>query len=383
MLLGFKTELKLNNKQRTLLAKHAGTARHAYNWGLALCKQILEHNKTFPSERIKFPTAIELHKWLNRLVKPENKWYYDVSKCAPQQALRNLRSAFSDFFSQKLINGKPVGFPRFKKKYRHDSFYLDGNFQVDHFKIKVPVIGWLKTSERLPQGITVKNVSISRQADRWFISFKIDTEVKVTPKITEIVGVDLGVKSLATLSTGEVLEGAKSYRKFESKLSRMQRYARKKIKGSSNYQKAQCQIARLHKKVANIRKDTLHKLTTYLAKNHSQIVIEDLNVSGILANHKLAKAVQDMGFYEFRRQLEYKCSLYGSELIIADRWFPSSKTCSNCGSKKEILSLSERVYHCDNCGISLDRDLNAAINLAALAVSSTVAACGAESADAP
>ncbi|WP_293112428.1 RNA-guided endonuclease TnpB family protein [Moorena sp. SIO4G3] len=373
----------MNNFQRTLLAKHAGTARHAYNWGLALCKQILEHNKNNPSDKIKFPTDIELHKWLNRLVKPNNTWYYDVSKCAPQQALRDLRKAFRDFFNKKLINGKPVGFPRFKKKYKHDSFYLDGRFKVDHFKIKVPVIGELKTYERLPQGIKVKNVTISRQADRWFISFKIEEEIKFSTKKKDVVGVDLGVKALATLSTGEVREGAKSYRRFESKLSRMQRLNRNKIKGSKNYKKAQCQIARLHKKVANIRKDTLHNLTTYLAKNHGKIVIEDLNVSGMLANHKLAKAIGDLGFYEFRRQLEYKCELYGSELIIADRWFPSSKTCSNCGCKKETLSLSERVYHCDNCGVSLDRDLNAAKNLAALAVSSTVSACGVESADTP
>jgi putative transposase len=133
--------------------------------------------------------------------------------------------------------------------------------------------------------------------------------------------------------------------------------------------------------MANIRKDTLHKLTTYLAKNHSQIVIEDLNVSGMLANHKLAKAVQDMGFYEFRRQLKYKTQLYGSELIIADRWFPSSKTCSNCGHKKESLSLSERVFECEKCSFICDRDLNASLVLASLAMSSIVSACGVVSAD--
>ena len=127
----------------------------------------------------------------------------------------------------------------------------------------------------------------------------------------------------------------------------------------------------LHNRIANIRKDTLHKLTTYLAKNHSQIVIEDLNVSGMMSNHKLAKAVADMGFYEFRRQLEYKCQLYGSKLIVVDRWFPSSKTCSRCGQVKQSLSLSERVFNCEYCGFSCDRDLNASLNLA-MAVSSTV-----------
>ena len=140
-----------------------------------------------------------------------------------------------------------------------------------------------------------------------------------------------------------MFDGALSYKKLESKLSRLQYLNRHKTKFSKNWKKAQLKIARLHKKVADIRKDTLHKLTAYLAKNHSQIVIEDLNVSGMMANHKLAKAVADMGFYEFRRQLEYKCELYGCELIIVDRWFPSSKTCSNCGTVKESLLLSERV----------------------------------------
>ena len=145
--------------------------------------------------------------------------------------------------------------------------------------------------------------------------------------------------------------------------SRLQWLHRHKVKGSSNWKKAQIQIAKLHIKIANIRKDTLHKLTSYLAKNHSRIGIEDLNVSGMLANHKLAKAIQDMGFYEFRRQLEYKCELYDSELVVVDRWFPSSKTCSRCDTKKETLSLSERVFKCDCCGLEIDRDLNASINL--------------------
>ncbi|MEC4804722.1 MAG: RNA-guided endonuclease TnpB family protein, partial [Jaaginema sp. PMC 1080.18] len=183
------------------------------------------------------------------------------------------------------------------------------------------------------------------------------------------------------LSTGEVFEGAKSYRKYEAKLARLQWLNRNKTKGSSNWRKAQLKIAKLHRKIANIRKDTLNQLTTYLAKNHGTVVIEDLNVSGMMANRKLAKAIQDMGFYEFKRQLQYKCELYGSTLLIADRWFPSSKTCSNCGQKKDSLSLSERTFNCENCGFSIDRDLNAAMNLVNLAVSSTVSACGLDSAD--
>jgi putative transposase len=357
MLLGFKTELKLNNQQRTQLAKHCGVARHAWNWGLALTKNILDHNLRYPQDKIKFPTAVDLHKWLVAMVKPEYPWYYEVSKCAPQYALRQLSEAWKQAFKKVK---KP---PRFKKKGRNDSFTVDGSLAVEPFRVKVPVIGWLKTYERLPVDQKPKSFTISRTADRWFISWKIEVEPTSERKSVAVVGVDLGVKALATLSTGEAFEGAKSYRKFEKKLSRLQWLNRHKQRGSNNWKKAQIQIARRHRKIANIRKDTLHKLTTYLAKNHSKIGIEDLNVSGMLANHKIAKAIADMGFYEFRRQLEYKCSLYGSELVVVDRWFASSKTCSNCGTKKETLLLAERVFKCDCCGLEIDRDLNASINL--------------------
>ncbi|NEQ72817.1 MAG: IS200/IS605 family element transposase accessory protein TnpB [Okeania sp. SIO2C9] len=374
MLLGFKTELHPNNQQKTLLAKHAGVARHAWNWGLWLTRNILNHNQRHPDSKLKFPTAIDLHKLLVAMVKPKNYWYYEVSKTAPQYALRYLSSAWKRCFNK--ISGQP----KFKKKGRDDSFTLDGSITVGFNRIKLPRIGWVKTFEILPDNVTPKSVTISKKADRWFISFKIETEPQVTDKSVDVVGVDLGVKSLATLSTGEVFVGAKSYKKLESKLSRLQYLNRNKTKFSNNWKKAQLKIARLHTKIADIRKDTLHKLTTYLAKNHSQIVIEDLNVSGMMSNHKLAKAVADMSFYEFRRQLEYKCELYGSELIIIDRWFPSSKTCSRCGTVKESLLLSERVFECENCGFSCDRDLNAGLNLA-MAVSSTVNACGLDNAD--
>jgi putative transposase len=357
MLLGFKTELKLNNSERTALAKHAGVARHAWNWGLNLTKQILDHNRDNPEDKINFPTAIDLHKWLVTMVKPECPWYYEVSKSAPQYALRQLSDAWKQAFKKVK---KP---PRFKKKGRADSFTVDGSLSVDHFRVKVPVIGWLKTFERLPTEYQPKSFTISRTADRWFISWKIEVEPTNEPKTHAVVGVDLGVKALATLSTGEVFEGAKSYRKYEKKLSRLQWLNRHKEYGSSNWKKAQIKIARLHRKIANIRKDTLHKLSTYLTKNHSGIGIEDLNVSGMLANHKLAKAIADMGFYEFRRQLEYKCQLYGATLIVVDRWYPSTKTCSRCHTKKDSMPLSERVFRCENCGLEIERDFNASINL--------------------
>jgi putative transposase len=365
LLLGFKTELKINKSQRILLAQHAGVARHAWNWGHKLCLDILENNKNNPEDKIKFPTAIDLHKWLVALVKPEKQWYYESSKCAPQYALRYLSDAWKACFNKKK------GRPKFKKKGRNDSFTLDGSIKIEHFKISLPRIGWLKTYERLPQGIIPKSVTISRQADSWFVSFKIETETQITTKKVDIVGVDLGIKSLATLSTREVFEGAKSYRKLEKKLAKLQRIVSRRELKSNNWHKAQLKVARLHKRIADIRKDTLHKLTTYLTKNHGQIVIEDLNVSGLLANHKLAKSIADMGFFEFRRQLDYKCLLYGSKLIVVDRFFPSSKLCSNCGVKKESLSLEERIYQCDNCSLVIDRDLNASYNLAQIGRATT------------
>lgn len=232
----------------------------------------------------------------------------------------------------------------------------------------------------MPQGFVPKSVTICRQADRWFISFPVETEIKLTSKRVDVVGVDLGVKILATLSTGEVFEGAKSYRQLEHKLARLQRIVSRRDLKSNNWYKAQLKVARLHKRIADIRKDVLHKLTTYLTKNHGQIIVEDLNISGMLANHKLAKSIADMGFFEFRRQLDYKCPLYGSELIIADRWFASSKLCSNCGAKKESLSLKERTYQCDVCSFSLDRDLNASINLSRWSYR-RIYACGQSAAD--
>jgi putative transposase len=192
------------------------------------------------------------------------------------------------------------------------------------------------------------------------------------------VGVDLGVKALATLSDGGTFEGPKALRKNLKKLRRMSRSLSRKTKGSSNRRKAKLNIARLHARIGNIRKDATHKATTTIAKNHGVIVIEDLNVRGMMANDKLSRAIADVGLHEFRRQIDYKALLNGSKIIVADRWYPSSKTCSTCGYKMEVLPLSVRDWTCPACGCAHDRDVNAAKNLVKLAVSSTVSACGEE-----
>ncbi|MDJ0734396.1 MAG: transposase [Nostocaceae cyanobacterium] len=395
MLLGFKTQLRVNKQHRLLLAQHAGVARHAWNQALSVvCEQVIIDNKTNPESKIKLTTAIDLHKWLAASIKSTYSWDYDVSKCPPQYVLKHLSDAFKAFFN------KTKGFPKFKKKGRHDSFPLDGAIHLDpygfgtsfnfgnqsnrvphHRKIKVPVIGWIKTYEILPVGYKLKSVTISKQSDRWFIDWKIELDINETEKKLDFVGIYLGINHLATLSTGEIFDEIKSYKKYEKKLGKIQYLNRHKQVGSNNYRKSQIKIARLHQKIANIRQDTLHQITNYLSKNHAVIEIENLNVSGMLANKKLAKAIADMGFYQFPRQLEYKTKLYGSKLVIVDRFYPSSKICSNCGEKKTSLSLSQRVFNFDHCGFECDRDLNAAYNLKKEAVRLTVLASGGDSTD--
>ena len=349
-----KIRLELNNKQITLAKKHAGVARHAYNWGLGFCQKAYENGD-------KHPSAIELHKKLVTEVKTVHTWYYEVSKCAPQEALRNLSKAYKRFFNKKS------DFPKFKKKGIRDAFYLEGNVEIKKNKIKLPIFGWVNTSEAGNiQGI--KNVTVSRKAEHWFVSFKIPFVAEKTKKTAGTVGVDLGIKTLATLSEGTVFEAIRPYKRYKRKLKLLQRAASKKFKKgqkeqSKNYQKAAKKVSKLHYKIGCIRQDALHKLTTHLAKNHSQIVIEDLNVQGMSKNHKLASAILDGGFYEFRRQLTYKCDWYGADLVVANRFFASSKTCSSCGHKKAKLTLNERIFSCENCENQLDRDFNAAKNL--------------------
>jgi putative transposase len=356
MLLGFRTRLELNNRQKTLAAQHAGVARHAYNWGLAICRQALEN-------RQKLPTAIDLHKRLVAEVKKENPWYYQVSKCAPQQALRNLEQAF------KRWRGGLGKLPRFKRKGVRDGFYLEGSIRISGDRIKVPIFGWLRCAELLP-ATTPKNVVISLRAGHWYISFKYEAPAPQVEKTGEVVGVDLGIHHLATCSDGEVFENPKPYRKARKRLARLQRRLSRKQKGSTNRKKAVVQLGKAHKRVADIRQDSLHKLTTYLAKRYRVVVVEDLQVKNLLQNRKLAGSLSDCGFYELRtpsryrerRQLEYKARLYGCQVVVADRFYPSSQLCSGCGHRQK-MPLQERVFCCPCCGLELDRDLNAALNL--------------------
>jgi putative transposase len=368
-----KIRLEMNHKERTLAAQHAGAARYAYNWGLAKSQEAYQAGR-------KRPSAVDLHKSWVIHKNTEAVWAKEVSKCAPQQAFRNLETAYKRSFQMKNVR-----LPRFKKKGTQDRFYLEGSIRTQGNRIKLPRIGWLRCSENVPTGILLKNVTVSRQADHWFVSFKVPYARKTQPLETQsIVGVDLGIKTLATVSEGTVFENRRPYRQQKRKLRLAQRQASKKyIRGkcskdqSKNYQKAKAKVAQIHYKIACIRKDALHQVTTKLAQNHSEIVIEDLNVKGMSRNHKLSSAILDGGFYEFRRQLTYKCDWYGSTLTVVDRFYPSSKTCSGCSKVKKELALNERTYCCEHCGLEIDRDLNAAINLRNQSVSYTaVNACG-------
>lgn len=387
MLLSFKTELKPNNQQITSFRKHCGVARHAYNFGNAVILEALRLREEDKS--VKIPSAIDLHKKLVAEVKSANPWYYESSKASPQQALAEVRKAWDRCFKKTSKQ------PRFKKKGKSkDSFYLEQGtiakpgISNDGKRIKLPKIGWVRLAEPLPVSAT-HNCVISRTANKWFVAIKCEVEKPPVAADRPTVGVDIGIKELAVTSDGRVFSNPKAYRRMSKRMKRLQRAVSRKTKGSSNRAKAVRALARIHARVANIRKDAIHKLTTYLAKNHSVVRIEDLHIKAFLKNHKLAGAIADCGMYEFKRQLEYKVEKFGSQLILVDRFFPSSQICSNCGNHRHKMPLKNRLYECPDCGHSEDRDLNAAKNIdrwfegifipeRSEAVSSTVLACGAD-----
>lgn len=250
-------------------------------------------------------------------------------------------------------------------------------------RIRIPNLGWVRMRESLRFAGKIMSATISRVADRWFASITVDVpDQSHLPKAENqgAVGVDLGVSALATLSTGELIPGPKPHKALLGRLRRLSRSLSRKAKGSANRRKAKAKLAKLHARIANIRSDALHKLTTDLTRRFHTIGIEDLNVRGMVRNRHLARSIADMGFFEFRRQLEYKAEMRGGQVVVADRWFPSSKTCSACGSVQQDMPLSVRQWICPDCGACHDRDLNAARNLATYAVSSTVSACGEEGA---
>jgi putative transposase len=287
----------------------------------------------------------------------------EVTKCAPQMAIIQLGQAFKNFFAGR------ANYPKFRKKGSHDRFTLSNDqFAIDGSRIRIPHLGWVRMREPLRFAGKIMSATISRVADRWFVSIVVDTpDTSHLPKAENqgAVGVDLGVSALATLSTGEKFPGPKPYKALLDRLRRLSRSLSRKKKGSANRKKARVRLAKLHARIANIRTDALHKLTTDITRRFHTIGIEDLNVRGMMKNRHLARSIMDTGFFEFRRQLEYKAAMRGGQVVVADRFFASSKICSACGHKLEDLSLSVREWTCPNCGSVHDRDVNAAKNILA------------------
>jgi len=376
----YRYELKPNNKQRGLMAKHCGAARFAWNWGLS--RREIEYLVSGHSSN-----AIKQHRQLTALKKTEFPWMYEVSKCAPQEALRNLDRAYANFF-RGLKTGEDIGFPTFKKKGKHDSFTLTGAIRVAPDAVQLPKLGAIKSKESTSKFKgRILSATVSREADRWFVSLAVEYErPEPQPIQGAIVGIDLGINNFATIWDGKEAkkeESPKPLAKMLKKLKRVDRQHSRKKKGSQNSKKAALRQAQLHRKIRNTRKDFLAKLTSSLAKTKPVIIIEDLAVANMLRNHCLARSIADCGWGEFRRMLEYKCKWYGSRLIVIGRFEPTSKMCHVCGAVNKDLDLSDRTWVCPSCGAMLDRDENAAINIRQLGLeilytesSSGINACG-------
>lgn len=356
------------------MASHAGAARFAYNAGLARVKEALDNGESADWSHY------SLRRWWNA-----NKdelavnrttgevWWSQNSKEAYSGGLRSLSQGLSNWSKSRKgqRKGRRVGFPKFKSKNTTMRFAYSTDFTAptagDPYGLKLPRIGRVHCMEnvyKLVNGAHLVRVSVSRRAGCWYASLTVEREPTATqaPK-GGAVGVDLGVKSLATLSDGTVVPNPRALNTKLSALRKAQRALSRKVKGSARREKAKGRVARLYARVADVRADAINKATTMIADTYGTVCIEDLHVAGMVKNHHLARSLSDAALGEFRRQLEYKTARTGAVLRVVDRWFPSSKTCSNCGVVKAKLSLSERVFNCDDCGASMDRDLNAAINI--------------------
>lgn len=385
-------------EQDAALRSHCGGQRFAFNWGLVQVKAVMDQRAAEASygltaDELTPPlswSAYSLRKTWNQAKEQVAPWWGENSKEAYASGLANLATAlgnWSDSRSGKR-KGRRVGFPRFKGKRAGLSCrFTTGSFglaDTDRRHVKLPRIGLVRTHEstrtlarHLERGTArIRSATVSHRAGRWFCSFSVEIERHDPPpaRPDTVVGVDLGITSLAVLSTGEVITNPRHLETAQRELRRLQRQAARRVgpdrrtsqRPSARWRKTQARIGRLHTAVANARRDGLHKLSTRLVRTHDTIVLEDLNVAGMTRNRRLARHVAGVGMAELRRQVDYKAAWSGVHVHVADRWYPSSKTCSACGVVKTKLRLSERTFTCDQCDLVLDRDLNAARNLAQL-----------------
>ena len=371
MIRAHRIRLAPNNVQATCLAKAAGVARFSYNWALREWQQQYEAAKNNPA--LPKPNEAALRRKLNAIKRSAFPWMLEVTKNAPQMAIIHLGKAFDNFFARR------THYPTFRRKGRDDHFTITNDqFSVDDKRIRIPKLGWVRMRESLRLGGHIVSATMSRHAGHWYASISVDMPDDPQPLQAEnqgALGVDMGITALAVLSNGEKVAGPKALNKLLKRLRRLGRSLSRTVKGSCNRTKAKLKLARLHARIADIRRDSQHKLTTSVTRRFQTIVIEDLNVHGMLKNHKLARAIADVGFSELRRQFLYKAAMRGGTVVVADRWYPSSKLCSSSGYKLDTLDLGTRTWICPCCRAHHDRDINAAINLRNLAVSSTVHAC--------
>jgi putative transposase len=357
-----KRALKLNKNEATLMVKHAGFRRVVFNMGLNLRTQMYGEGKFSDSKVIN-----EIKKILTNHVKkqPGFAGRNQLSSRVYQNAFINLKDAFS---RNRLGQS---GSPTFASRGSGQWFTVDsskGKVVLDAgHTIKSPKPGTFRHHEPLDCGLVSQTFTISKEGSRWFVSFCVDGERLPVQQPKKILGVDRGIKSFATLSEAEgsnhqVFEAPKPLKQTKTKLATLQRQASRQARASNNHRKTYARISRLHAGISCVRNDFLNKLTTYLAKSFKLIKIEDLNVKGMMPNHKRAHAISDLDFYEFKRQLTYNCLRYMATRVLVDQWFPSSLTGSNCGQKQD-RPLSIRTYNCQSGGVSIDRDLNASINI--------------------
>jgi putative transposase len=349
--LSHKIRLDPKSWQEDYFRRACGVARFTYNWALEKGEELYARGE--------WPNGRKLRTLFNSIRWKEFPWTGEVAKDCSGQAFINLQTAYTNYF--KGYAKRPV----FKKRGKRDSFYIaNDKFSIRGKRVRIPKLGEVKMREHLRWVGKIMGATVSRTADEWYISFRIEMPDFTRPRTGEgRVGVDLGIKTSVKLSTGESIEGPKAYKASIEKERRLSRRLSRKQKGSKNQEKAKVRLARARARTARIRADFLHKLTSRLCSENQAIGIEDLNVAGMLKNHKLARAIQDEGWGEFRRQLTYKAPLWGTELVVKDRFFASSKLCSWCGYKNNALTLKDRFWVCPDCGTEHDRDFNASINL--------------------
>lgn len=370
-----KIRLDPNEEQEVFFRKCVGTSRFAYN--LALSQWQEQHKAGMK------PNESRLRRELNAVKRESYPWMLETPKSVVQQAIKNVGVAYANFFRRCRAKVKRKGFPKFKSKHSsRQSARLDngpGTFSFDGKRVKLPKIGVVKTFECIRWSeCRPLSAVLRREGERWFLSVAVEIDA---PQVGEnqtkpAIGIDLGLTSAVALSNGEKFCAPKPLKSCLKKLARLQRSVSRKVKGSKNRTKAKRLVARLHWRIAQIRKDWQHKITAMIARRFSLVAVEDLNVRGMMANSRLSRSISDVGWYELRRQLEYK-----SSVVAVDRWFPTSKTCSSCGEVAASMPLNIRDWTCDGCGSRHDRDINAAVNICnegirIHAASCAVKACG-------